>query len=128
MGMIDGDITEIAVLADEKFNKYEPGQQCLHLLSMTGLQELSRKIETTNINASSFLMNKDLTPFQNTQIVVKRSASIKLPIPKFSPRHHDTKFVPGGVSRFIVSFENGDYTKPKVTEELFDDVSISKEE
>lgn len=106
--------TELVELVDDKVNKYNPGKQLFRFLSMTGLQESTDKKEQININASSFLMNKDLSPFQNTQIQVYRSACIKLDLPKDVTRNYPyAKYIPA-TTRFVVSFENGDITKPKI--------------
>lgn len=120
--------SEVVELVDDKVNKYNPGKQLFRFLSMTGLQESTTKKEETNINISAFLMNKDLTPFQNTQIKITRTAVIKLDLPKDVTRNYPhAKYIPCG-TRFTVSFENGDITKPKIIAGRWEDGIMNKEE
>ena len=113
--------TEIVELVDDKVNKYKPVIQAFRFLTMTGLQESTRKIETNTIDISKFLMNKDLTPFQSTKIEVNRSSCIMLKLPKEITRSYpNAKYIPCS-TRFVVSFENGDMTKAKIISGLFED-------
>lgn len=126
MGILDSKKTMTVLLADDKINKYKSGDQVLFLQELTGLQELSRKVQEENINIYSFLKNKDLTPFQNPTITVKRSASIVLPLPRLIRRAHYKKYIPVGTGKFLLSIEEN--TKPKVIDALFDDYVLTKDQ
>ena len=112
--------TEIVELMDDKVNKYQPGIQVFKFVSLTGLQNNSRVVESEGINLD-FLLNKDVSPFQAKNISINRSAVIRLQLPKDVARKYGPeKFIPIG-TRFIVSFKSGDLTKPVIIGGLFED-------
>lgn len=102
--------TEVAILLDDSVNKYHPGIQVFRLQSTNGIQENDTTIETVNIDTSNF-MNKDIKSLPiNT---AKLTAVVKLELPRDVTRNYPTKFIPAG-TRFIVSFNSGDITKPVI--------------
>lgn len=102
--------TEIAILLDDSVNKYHPGIQVFRLQSINGTQENDTSIETVNIDTSSF-MNKDTGALAINQ--AKLTAVVKLELPRDVTRNYPLKFIPAG-TRFIVSFNSGDITKPVI--------------
>lgn len=126
MGIVLGDLTDTVELVDDKVNKYLPKDQLFRPIGMLGLQESTTKKETTTINISSFLMNKDLSPFQNTEIKVTRSACFKIELPKDVTRNYPyAKFIPVS-TRFTLSFDHGDITKPKIIAGRFENTTLDK--
>lgn len=113
--VVDTTTTEIAVLLDDFVDKYNPGIQVFRLQSVVGLKENSRSIETENIRIPN-LMNKN----KNLPISqVKTSSVVRLVLPREVTRNYPTKFIPAG-TRFIVSFNSGDITKPTIIGREFD--------
>ena len=114
--------TEIVELLDDKVNKYRPGTQVFKFVSLTGLQSNSREVKEETIDLS-FLMNKDITPFQYDKVQINRSAVIKLKLPKeIARKYPDDKFIPAG-TRFYVTFRSGDMSKPVIVGACFEDES-----
>lgn len=105
----DTSTTEVAILLDDAVNKYHPGMQVFRLQSLNGLQENSNAISTIPVNIPQ-LMNKDddlgLTD-------VRTTACLKLELPREVVRNYPLKYIPAG-TRFIVSFNSGDITKPVI--------------
>ena len=113
-GVIDTSTTEIAILLDDAVDKYKPGKQVFRLQSVSGLNNNSTAIETVAINVPN-LMNKnrpDLTE-------VHTSACCKLDLPRDVTRNYPLKFIPAG-TRFIMSFNSGDITKPVIVGREFE--------
>jgi hypothetical protein len=102
---------DVAILLDDRVNKYHPGTQVFKLQSLSGLQPDS-KVLTTEYCRYSNLMNKDTTGLIDQP--VKKSASIKLKLPVSVTRTYPgAKFIPAG-TRFIVSFTGGDLSKDPI--------------
>ena len=112
---IDMQTTEVAVLFDDYVDKYNPGIQTFKLQSIVGLQENSRAV-TTQYNNVPNLMNKD-KDIGLTR--VKKAPVIKLELPREVTRNFPTKYIPVG-TRFIVSFNNSDVTKPVIIGREYD--------
>lgn len=101
--------TEIAILLDDAVNKYHPGIQVFRLQSINGTQENDTGIETVTINKSRF-MNMDMDiGIDKAQL----TAVVKLELPREVTRNYPLKYIPPG-TRFIVSFNSGDITKPVI--------------
>ena len=99
---------------DDAVDKYKPGKQVFRLQSVSGLNNNSTAIETVAINVPN-LMNKnrpDLTE-------VHTSACCKLDLPRDVTRNYPLKFIPAG-TRFIMSFNSGDITKPVIVGREFE--------
>lgn len=107
--------TEVAVLLDDWVDKYHPGIQTFRLQSIIGLRENSRELTTEIVNVEN-LMNDDTSniTFNNIQ----KSSVIKLKLPREVTRNYPYKYIPAG-TRFIVSFNSGDITKPRIIGEDF---------
>lgn len=114
--VVDMNTTEIAILLDDHVDKYHPGIQTFRLQSLVGLQENTRAVYTTNVSVPN-LMNKDKTTVNFTK--VKKSSVIKLRLPKEITMNFETKFIPVG-TRFIVTFNSGDITKPVIIGREYD--------
>jgi len=115
MGMVDNTShisDDIAILLDDKVDKYHPGNQVFKLQALTGLQENSKSI-TTEKFSTSFLLNKDKTPFMS-KLNVDRASALVLPLSIEFTRDYPKKYIPIG-TRFTISFKNGDITKPYIT-------------
>ena len=112
---IDMQTTEVAVLLDDYVDKYNPGIQTFKLQSVVGLQENSRAV-TTQYNNVPNLMNKD-KDIGLTR--VKKAPVIKLELPREICRNFPTKYIPVG-TRFIVSFNSSDITKPVIIGREYD--------
>ena len=110
MGVTDTSTTEVAILMDDHVNKYRPRVQTFRLQSINGLQNNSRDVETTYVSVPH-LMNEDTSKIKFGK--VKKSAVIKLKLPREVTRSYPKKFIPVG-TRFIVSFNSGDITKPVI--------------
>lgn len=107
--VVDTATTEIAILLDDAVNKYKPGVQIFRLQSVTGLKENSNAVDTIDVNIPH-LMNKDKNlPLSQAYM----SSVIKLELPRDVTRNYPLKFIPAG-TRFIVSFNSGDTTKPVI--------------
>lgn len=104
----DPSTTEVAILIDDAVNKYHPGLQVFRLQSINGLQENDNSIETVQLS-SSLLMNKNPISLGS----VKLTAVVELELPRDVTRNYPVKFIPAG-TRFIVSFNSGDITKPVI--------------
>jgi hypothetical protein len=105
----DTTATEVAILLDDSVDKYKPGVQVFRLQSVTGLQENSNAVNTTSISIPN-LMNKD----KNIPINQAMTTSVvKLELPRDVTRNYPLKYIPAG-TRFIVSFNSGDITKPVI--------------
>lgn len=112
---IDMQTTEVAILLDDYVDKYNPGIQTFKLQSVVGLQENSRAV-TTTYNTVPNLMNKD----KNIGLSrVKTAPVIKLELPREICRNFPTKYIPVG-TRFIVSFNSSDITKPVIIGREYD--------
>lgn len=112
---IDMQTTEVAILLDDYVDKYNPGIQTFKLQSVVGLQENSRAV-TTTYNTVPNLMNKD----KNIRLSrVKTAPVIKLELPREICRNFPTKYIPVG-TRFIVSFNSSDITKPVIIGREYD--------
>lgn len=108
--VIDTTTTEVAILMDDHVDKYNPGTQTFRLQTINGLQQNTRTVETTQVELP-FLMNDDPSAIRLSE--VKKAAVIKLPLPREVTRNFPKKFIPVG-TRFIVSFNSGDITKPVI--------------
>ena len=113
-GVIDTKTTEIAILLDDAVNKYKPGKQVFRLQTISGLNENSTAIETLDVTVPN-CMNKDKPSFKNIQT----TAVVKLDLPRDVTRNYPLKFIPAG-TRFIVSFNSGDITKPVIVGREFE--------
>lgn len=112
---IDMQTTEVAILLDDYVDKYNPGIQTFKLQSVVGLQENSRAV-TTTYNTVPNLMNKD----KNIGLSrVKTAPVIRLELPREICRNFPTKYIPVG-TRFIVSFNSSDITKPVIIGREYD--------
>lgn len=107
-GVIDTSTTEVAILLDDAVNKYSPGYQVFRLQSVSGLNENSTAINSIDINVPN-MMNKDSINLGS----VNTTAVVKLELPRDVTRNYPLKFIPAG-TRFIVSFNSGDITKPVI--------------
>ena len=107
-GVIDTSTTEVAILLDDAVNKYNPGYQVFRLQSVSGLNENSTAINSIDINVPN-MMNKDSINLGS----VNTTAVVKLELPRDVTRNYPIKFIPAG-TRFIVSFNSGDITKPVI--------------
>lgn len=112
---IDMQTTEVAILLDDYVDKYNPGIQTFKLQSVVGLQENSRAV-TTTYNTVPNLMNKDKDIGLSR---VKTAPVIKLELPREICRNFPTKYIPVG-TRFIVSFNSSDITKPVIIGREYD--------
>ena len=94
---------------DGGINKYHPGKQPFKLVAVLGVNPIDdNSVGTYNINMGN-LMNKDSISFNP----VKISSVILLEIPREVTRNYPTKFIPDD-TRFILSFNSGDVTKPVI--------------
>ena len=119
--------TTILELMDKKVNKYTPGIQTFKLVELTGLQPDSRKVETSVINIG-FIQNKDLSPFQYSEVIVNRSAILLLHLPKEVTRKYKyAKYIPEK-TRFLGSFPSSDLSKIKIVAGLFETSNIEHDE
>lgn len=100
--------TEIAILMDDHVDKYHPGIQAFKLQSVNGLQNNTREQQTFSVNIPN-LMNKD--PINIGKI--NTSSIIKIKLPREVTRDFPKKYIPVG-TRFIVTFNSGDITKPVI--------------
>lgn len=107
MAEYDTNSTEVAVLLTT-CNKYTPGKQVFRLQRLVGLKENSAEIQTANISTEN-LMNADTSALPISS--ASTSSTIMLSVPMEISRRYPTKFIPPG-TRFIVSFESGDISKP----------------
>ena len=107
---VDTNSTEIAILLDDSVNKYHPGLQVFRLQSINGTQENSNIIDTTPVTIPG-LMNRDRAAVGLGQ--AHTTAVVKLELPRDVTRNYPVKFIPAG-TRFIVSFNSGDITKPVI--------------
>ena len=107
---MDPTTTEVAVLIDDAVNKYHPGSQVFRLQSVNGMQENTNLVETVPINIPK-LMNKN--PGELALGEAKITAVIKMELPRDVTRNYPIKFIPTG-TRFIVSFNSADITKPVI--------------
>ena len=102
---------DVAVLLDDRVNKYKPGTQVFKLQSLSGLQPDSKVLTTESCKFSN-LMNKYTDGI--IPMPVKKSAALKLKLPVSVTRTYpDAKFIPAG-TRFIVSFTGGDLSKDPI--------------
>lgn len=106
--VIDTSTTEIAILMDDHVNKYRPGVQTFRLQSISGLKDNTRDLDTIPVKIPQ-LMNKEAPNFQD----IKMASVIKLDLPREVTRNYPKKFIPVG-TRFVVSFNSGDITKPVI--------------
>lgn len=107
---MDPTTTEVAILLDAAVNKYHPGCQVFRLQSVNGMQENSNLVETIPIHIPN-LMNKDVGALALGE--AKITSVIKMELPRDVTRNYPVKFIPMG-TRFIVSFNSADITKPVV--------------
>lgn len=107
---VDMNTTEIAILLDDHVDKYHPGIQTFRLQSISGLNNNNREISTASVNLP-YLMNKDKSGILTNKI--KYGAVLKIKLPREVTRNFEKKFIPVG-TRFIVSFNSGDVTKPVI--------------
>lgn len=104
----DPSTTEVAILIDDAVNKYHPGKQVFRLQSINGLQENDNSVQTVQISIPN-LMNKNSVDLGQAKL----TAVIELELPRDVTRNYPAKFIPAG-TRFIVSFNSGDITKPVI--------------
>ena len=108
--------TERVELLDDKVDRYNPGVQLFKLLGIGGLQNNTTAQEENTIPVDSFIMNKDMTPFQNHSCTVKRAAVMKIKLPKSVTKTYPKekgKYIPVGTI-FLADFSSEDFTKIKI--------------
>lgn len=99
---------DVAILLDDRVDKYNPGFQIFKLQSLCGLQPNSPVVTTQYLDTSK-LMNK--YPEQLGIYPVQKMACVRLWLPiSVSRTYPHAKFIPVG-TRFIVSFLGGDLSK-----------------
>ena len=104
-------VDDVAILLDDRVNKYNPGFQIFKLQSLCGLQPNTRVVTTQYLDTSN-LMNKH--PEELGIDKVNKMACVKLFLPvNVSRTYPHAKFIPVG-TRFIVSYLGGDTSKPPV--------------
>lgn len=108
--IVDMDTTEVAILLADHVDKYHPGTQPFRLQSISGLNTNNRQLNTTQVSVPN-LMNKDKSTILTHS--VNTSAVVMINIPTEVTRNFPKKFIPVG-TRFIVSFNSGDITKPVI--------------
>ena len=108
--IIDMNSTEIAILLDDNVDKYHPGIQTFRLQSIAGLNHNTRSVNSS-IPRVANLMNKDKSAINNS--TVNTGSVMKIKLPREVTRNFEKKFIPVG-TRFIVSFNSGDITKPVI--------------
>lgn len=108
--IVDMTTTEVAILLDDYVNKYHPGVQTFRLQSVVGLKENTRSLVTESVSVPN-LMNEDQSNI--TLRNIQKSSVIKLQLPREVTRNYPYKYIPPG-TRFIVSFNSGDITKPMI--------------
>lgn len=105
---------DVAILLDDRVNKYNPGYQIFKLQSTCGLQPNSNAV-TTQLLDTSNLMNSD--EGQISRLVtnpIQKMGCVRLWLPiTVSRTYPHAKFIPVG-TRFIVSFLGGDLSKSPV--------------
>jgi hypothetical protein len=100
--------TEIAILLDDHVDKYHPGIQAFKLQTVSGLQDNTREQQTYGVTIPN-LMNKD--PINSGTI--NTASVVKIKLPREVTRTFEKKYIPVG-TRFIVTFNSGDITKPVI--------------
>jgi len=101
-------VDDVAILLDDRVNKYNPGFQIFKLQSLCGLQPNSTVVTTQYLDTSN-LMNK--YPEQLGIYPIQKMACVRLWLPiNVSRTYPHAKFIPVG-TRFIVSFLGGDLSK-----------------
>lgn len=107
--------TEVAILLDDFVDKYNPGIQVFKLQSISGLQNNDRTITTEGVSIPNLMnKNKDIGLSK-----IQTSSVIKLQLPREVTRNFPYKFIPKG-TRFTVTFDSGDITKPRIIGREFD--------
>lgn len=106
----DTSTTEVAILIDDSVNKYHPGVQTFRLQSISGTMNNDNSIITQHINIPN-LMNKDRGSLEFSEAYL--TSVVKLELPRDVTRNYPLKFIPAG-TRFIVSFNSADLTKPVI--------------
>ena len=102
--------TEIAILLDDYVNKFHPVEQLFKLQMTGGMQNNSRALYRNQVSIPN-LMNKETEGLEFGE--VKRTAVVKLALPREVTRTYPKKYIPVG-TRFIVTFLSGDITKPQI--------------
>lgn len=101
--------TAVAILLDT-CNKYECGKFPFRLSSLVGLKDNTTTIAHASLSKKNLLnKNKGSIPIGN----VNTASTIMLEIPTDVARKYPVKFIPPG-TRFIVTFNSGDITKPVI--------------
>ena len=101
--------TAIAILLDT-CNKYECGKFPFRLSSLVGLKDNTTTIAHASLSKKNLLnKNRGSIPIGN----VNTASTIMLEIPTDVARKYPVKFIPPG-TRFIVTFNSGDITKPVI--------------
>ena len=108
--------TERVELLDDKVDRYNTGVQLFKLLGIGGLQNNTTAEEENTIPVESFIMNKDITPFQSHRSTVKRAAVMRIKLPKSVTKTYPKekgKYIPVGTI-FLADFSSEDFTKIKI--------------
>lgn len=114
--VVDMNTTEVAILLDDHVDKYHPGIQTFRLQTIAGLNTNTRAVYSTQSRIPN-LMNKDTSALQFNP--VNTGSVVKIKLPREITRNFEKKFIPVG-TRFIVSFNSGDITKPVIVGREFD--------
>ena len=111
METITSDIstTEVAILIDDAVNKYHPGVQVFRLQSISGTQTNSNDVITQQINIPNLMNKENNIGFSEAHL----TCVVKIELPRDVTRNYPVKFIPAG-TRFIVSFNSADLTKPVI--------------
>ena len=104
----DPSTTEVAILIDDMVNKYHPGVQVFRLQSINGLQENDNTVQTIKLSTPN-MMNKEKVDLGQAKL----TAVVELELPRDVTRNYPVKYIRAG-TRFIVSFNSGDITKPVI--------------
>lgn len=102
--------TTVAIL-QTVCNKYNPGKQVFNLQEISGTLEKSNRVEARSIPQGN-IINADKSGLGISY--VQSASCIKLEVPSWIVKDYPTKYIPQG-TRFIVSFEGGDISKPVIT-------------
>lgn len=106
---IDLKYTETIILMTT-CNKFNPGIQTFYLQSLVPADSKSNKI-VSEINDGSNILNKDKSGLGISK--VSTCNTIQLELPREIARQYPKKWIPPG-TRFLMSFNGGDITKPKI--------------
>ena len=100
----------VAILL-ETVNKYIPSKHIFRMADNVGLMENTTQETTSSVNTGN-IMHKDKGALGLSDVTT--TDTVILDLPKEVTRNYPTKFIPPG-TRFIVSYSNGDITKPVIT-------------